>query len=139
MVGSVVLDNSVIIPLVASDEDSAYSERVFRSAQKGTRLIAPALCMFEFGNAVLTCVRRERMTPAEAWSAHERMEELPIEFGGGLSFKELSAIHALALTTDLSFYDAAYLMLAMMKFARLATLDRKLRAAALGQGVEIFE
>ena len=92
VVGEIVLDNSVIVPLIASDEDSAYSERVFRSAAAGTRLLAPALCVFEFGNAVLTCVRRERMTMAQAWRAHEIVAELPIEFGGGLPLRDVSAI-----------------------------------------------
>jgi predicted nucleic acid-binding protein len=139
MVGGVVLDNSVLIPLVVADEDPAYSERVLQSAEKGTRILAPSLCLLEFGNTVLTCVRRERMTMAEVWTAHERVAELPIEFAGALSFHEMPAIHALAISTGLSFYDASYLMLAMVKCTRIATLDKALRAAAKTQGVEIFE
>lgn len=139
MVDSVVLDNSVIVSLLASDEDSAYSERVFRSAQTGTRLVAPALCMFEFGNAVLTLVRRKRMLPGEVWKVHERLEELPIEFKTGMSFSELSAIHGLALESGLSFYDAAYLMLALVRNTQLATLDKALRGTARTQGVKVFE
>lgn len=139
MVGGVVLDNSVLIPLVAPDEDAAYSERVFGSLSEGMRLIAPAICMFEFGNTVLTCVRRLRMTMSEAWEAFERLEQLPIEFGEGLSFAETTAIHGLSLRSGLSFYDGAYLMLAMTRGARLATLDEKLRKAAVAQGVEIVQ
>ena len=139
MVGVVVLDNSVVVPLVVSDEDSVYSERVVRAADTGTRLMAPALCMMEFGNAVLMCVRRERMTRAEAWSAHHLLEELPIKFGGGMSFLELTALQELALNSGLSFYDGAYLLMAMQQQARLATLDKALRAAAKAQGIEIFE
>ena len=106
MVGVVVVDNSVLMPLVASDEDAVYSERVFRSATAGTKLLAPALCMVEFGNAVLNCVKRGRMAQSEAWMALDRLEELPIEFSPGAVFRELSPTHALSLTTGLSFYDA---------------------------------
>jgi predicted nucleic acid-binding protein len=133
------LDNSVLVSLVVSDEDPTYSEQVLQSAQSGARLMAPGLCMCEFGNAMLTCVRRKRMTIGQAWKAFERLEELPIEFGVGISFHELAAIHALADTSGLSFYDAVYLMLAISKNARLATLDMPLLAAAKKQGVEAFE
>ena len=138
MVGLVVVDNSVLMPLVASDEDAAYSEQVFRAAMAGAKLLAPALCMVEFGSAVLNCVRRERMTLSEAWAAHERLEELPIEFCAGAVFRELSPTHSLAVSTGLSFYDATYLMLAMTRSARLATLDNALRKAAEKQGIEVF-
>ena len=138
MVGAVVVDNSVLMPLVASDEDAVYSERVFRSAIGGTRLLAPALCMMEFGNAVLNCVRRERMTLGEAWVALDHLKELPIDFSAGAALRELAPTYALAHTTGLSFYDATYLMLAMTKSARLATLDNALRKAAEKQGVEVF-
>jgi predicted nucleic acid-binding protein len=139
MVGIIVVDNSVIIPLVASDEDAKYSERVIRSADDGTRLMAPALCMYEFGNAILTCVRRERMTEADAYSAHIWLEELPIRFIGALSLVEVSAIHGLAASTGLSFYDGAYLLMAMAEQAKIATLDRALRVAAESRGIEVFE
>ena len=138
MVGNIVIDNSVLMALVASDEDSSYAERVLKSTLTGAKLFAPALCMYEFGNAVLMGERRKRLAFGEAWTAHEKLEELPIEFRRGLSFKELSATHALALNSGLSFYDAAYLMLAMMKDARLATLDRALALAAKKQGVTVF-
>ena len=139
MVAVVVLDNSILVSLVVSDEDPTYSEQVLKSVKSGGRLIAPNLCMCEFGNAMLSCVRRKRMTMGQAWKAFERLEELPIEFGAGISFHELTAIHALADASGLSFYDAVYLMLALAKNARLATLDRPLQAAAKKQGVEIFE
>ncbi len=138
MVGGVVVDNSVLMPLFAPDEDAKYSERVLRSAQAGTRLLAPAFCMVEFGNAVLSCMRRKRMTQGEAWAALEELEAMPIEFSPGAVFRELSPTHAVAVNTGLSFYDATYLMLAMTKSARLATLDGALRKAAEKQGVEVF-
>ena len=139
MVGRVVLDNSVIIPLIAPDEDSAYSERVFESAQKGTRLIAPAFCVIEFGNAVLKCGLRERMTRAEVTIAHSRLSELPIEFADGLPVSELAAIHDLSISSGLSFYDGVYLRMAVVERAILATLDNGLRRAAHAQDIEVFK
>ena len=139
MVAVVVLDNSILVSLVVSDEDPTFSEQVLQSVHSGARLMAPSLCMCEFGNAMLSCVRRKRMTMGQAWKAFERLEELPIEFVAGISFHELAAIHAMADASGLSFYDSVYLMLAISKNARLATLDMPLQAAAKKQGVEVFE
>jgi predicted nucleic acid-binding protein len=55
------------------------------------------------------------------------------------SFLELTAIQELAERAGLSFYDGAYLMLAIAEQGKLATLDEKLRDAAKGQGIEVFE
>ena len=50
---------------------------------------------------------------------------------------DVRQIAALARRHGLSGYDAAYLETAMRRRAKLATLDRKLAAAATGEGVSI--
>jgi predicted nucleic acid-binding protein len=73
------------------------------------------------------------------YTAHIWLGELPIKFGVGLSLLEVSAVHSLSVSTGLSFYDSAYLMMAVAEQAQLATLDNALRIAAKSQGVEVFE
>ena len=134
----VVLDNSALLPLFLPDEGNEFSQRVIRDAVgAGVPLLAPTLCLLEFGHGILRAVRRARLTEAEAAQAHRGFARLPIAFREFATTANLLLIHGLAQRRTLSFYDATYLALAIHEGARLASLDDPLRAAAAAEGVEV--
>ena len=79
--------------------------------------------------------RRGRISAGGALVNMERVRRLPLDdagIGGDGYVLLLSANHTL------SAYDAAYLALAINRNISLATLDRKLAAAARKEGVTVF-
>ena len=137
---AVILDNSALLPLFLADEDDAFAQRVLQAAvAQSSPVLAPTLCLLEFGHGILRAVRRQRMTEAEAALAHRSFARLPIVFREFAAPSNLALIHGLAQRRTLSFYDATYLALTISEGARLATLDEPLRAAARMEGVEVEE
>ena len=136
----VVLDHSALLPLFLPDEGDEFSQRVIREAvAAGALLLAPTLCLLEFGHGILRAVRRQRLTEAEAAQAHRDFARLPIAFREFATTAHLPLIHGLAQRRTLGFYDATYLALTIHEGARLASLDEPLRAAAKAEGVETEE
>ncbi len=132
----VVVDNSYLVSLFLPDEDSQPVETLFRdSGVHGYALMVPALWLTEFGNTMLVCEQRGRLTPAEHLTALEVVQKIPFTVQSFPSLSGLARISKLALHHELSFYDATYLGLALEKGGRLATLDKKLRLAAEAEGV----
>ena len=134
----IVIDNSALLPLFLSDEDSSYARRVIGQDAAGEQLIAPSLCLLEFGNGILKAVRQKRLSEAEASFAQHKLALLPIEFREFVGASTLPLIHALAQRRSLTFYDATYLTLVISEGAKLATLDRALISAAQAEGVEVI-
>ena len=136
----VVLDHSALLPLFLPDEGDEFSQRVIREAVVARApLLAPTLCLQEFGHGILRAVRRQRLTEAEAAQAHRGFARLPIVFREFATSANVPLIHGLAQRRALSFYDATYLALTIHEGARLASLDERLRAAAVAEGVETEE
>jgi predicted nucleic acid-binding protein len=127
--GFIVVDNSALLPLFLADEADECARMIFAQEEAGELLIAPSLCLLEFGYAIVNAVRRRRLSEAEAALAHQRFALLPIDFRPFGSPVTLPSVHALAQRQDLTFYDASYLALSIYEGARLATLDAALRAA----------
>lgn len=132
----VIVDNSYLVPLFLADEDSAPVEKLLREAcSEGYSLLVPSLWLTEFGNTMLICMRRNRLTAEEHKIALEQATKMPLTVQSYPSLRELEKISELASAHDLSFYDATYLALALEKGGELATLDRKLSNAAQAEGV----
>ena len=64
-----------------------------------------------------------------------RLEDTPVELAG---LPKAEAVFALARRHGLTFYDAAYLELAMRERIALATLDQALARAAIAEGVPLI-
>ena len=133
--GLIVVDNSVLLPLFLSDESDDYAQRVILQSGTGEGLLAPSLCLLEFGNGILKAVRKKRLSEAEAAFAQRKFSALPIDFRDFGGADSLPLIHHLAQRRGLSFYDAVYLGLALSEGARLASLDEALNQAAKAEGV----
>jgi predicted nucleic acid-binding protein len=141
MVEIVVVDNSVLMPLVYRDEDDTGSRRLILAGASSVKLLCPALCMIEFGNGILNGVKRnpQRISKAAASLAFAELANLPLQFRDSIGTSSLSKIGDSAMRLGLSFYDAVYLELAISENAKLATLDQPLAKAALVAGVPLWD
>jgi predicted nucleic acid-binding protein len=133
-----VIDSSVALALVLPDERSKRAEALLLGRRR-TSLIAPPLWIYETANALAVAVRRRRMPEAALSEACDLLEALDVELDGRVDAALSRAIQALALSTGLSAYDAAYLELAeRRRAARLATLDDQLGRVAASRGIRVM-
>jgi len=126
-----VLDASVAAAWFLADEDDATATRAATRLAEDTAVV-PALFWFEIRNLLVVGERRGRATVADTARFLARLDGLPIEEDGRASGADLLA---LARAHALSAYDAAYLELARRRAVPLATLDRRLAAAAAAEGI----
>jgi predicted nucleic acid-binding protein len=130
----IVVDNSALIPLFFEEEGTEAAQELFASAQY--HCIAPNFLAIEFSNVLATGIRRKRITSTEA-SRHLRdFQSIGLEMRIFPTMRDLQHVLDVSEKTELSFYDALYLVLAQQEGALLATHDKKLRTRAEQEGVE---
>ncbi|HYP72849.1 MAG TPA: type II toxin-antitoxin system VapC family toxin [Microbacterium sp.] len=128
-----VLDASVALAwLIDSERMVATDALLDRAAVEG--VVAPSLLIYEIANRLGRAVRTGELSRDQAHETLRFFTSLDLEF---------VQLHTLALVdstvdTGLTSYDAAYLQVASTRGAPLATLDRKLRAAAEAAGVAVL-
>jgi predicted nucleic acid-binding protein len=132
-----VLDCSAALAWCFPDEADAAGEKLLRALDRGTAVV-PGLWFLEVANALAAAERRGRVSRAEADEALRLLSRLPIRADDRSGFTLAADLLALARSRRLSAYDAAYLELAARARLPLATLDRKLRAAATAAGVGLY-
>lgn len=97
------------------------------------RAVVPAIFPAEISNAIRYAVKRKRIAHADAEAILQRLAQLPIEIDT-ISL-EIFEEFGLAVTHDLSIYDALYLGLAKRRQLPLYTLDLDLQRAAQKENV----
>ena len=118
----IVVDASIIAAVLYDEGGRAEAEALLR----GRALHAPHLIDYEIANVGLTKRRHEKARGAVVESAIQEYLRLPIERHA----VDAAALSAVAARYDLTAYDAAYLCVAEILTAPLATLDGKLATAA---------
>lgn len=96
---------------------------------------APALWELEVANVLRMAERRGRIPATTTERYLDSLGALPILVEA--SPADTGALVDLSRRRDLSIYDACYLELAIRLARPLATLDRRLAAAARAEGVHI--
>lgn len=129
-----VLDVSATVAWCLPDEESEAANRALDRLQ-GDEAVVPALWWFELRNALVVNERRGRLVETDTALFLAKLERLPILLDERPGRSDL--VLALARRHGLSVYDAAYLEAAVRRGAPLATLDRKLVAAAQAEGVGV--
>jgi predicted nucleic acid-binding protein len=129
-----VLDASVSAVWALADESSPIADIAAERLKTGTALV-PRLWWYEIRNLLIVSERRQRITAADTATFLELLSAFPIQFEQA---EDESSILRLARLYQLSFYDAAYLALALQHQVPLATLDKPLRAAAFAAGVPLL-
>ncbi len=130
-----VLDASVVACWAFPDEDDPVADEATKRL-RAEEAFAPAHWWFEVRNALIASERRGRIheTETRAFLTGLTLVAVTIDHS-----PDESGIFALARRHRLSFYDAAYLELASRLNAPLATLDKKLAAAALAENLPLLQ
>ena len=128
-----VLDSSVVGCWCFADEASRAADEAFGRLGSESGIV-PQLWWFEVRNVLVVNERRGRIDAAGSAAFLADLERLPIRFDRE---PDSGSTLALARAHRLTVYDAAYLELARRVEAPLATLDRRLAAAAVAAGVAL--
>ncbi len=131
---SFVLDASVVMSWAFPDEHDVIALAALRRIQAEAARV-PAVWWFEVRNVLLVNEQRQRISEADTAAFLLFLSALRIDIEWEPSdtrFLMLSRQHRL------SAYDTAYLELALREVLPLATLDRKLAAAAQSEGVALI-
>lgn len=132
---ALVLDASVVLSWALQEPPDPVAEAAARMMEQ-QEAIVPALLWFEVRNGMLMAERRSRITPAGTVAYLSRLASLPLQIDRA---PDEATLLRLGRAHGLTVYDAAYLELAARRGARLATLDRALRAASGPAGVALVE
>lgn len=131
---SFVLDASLaaswFLPDEASPATNALLDRLLESEAS-----VPSLFRHEMRNLMLLAQRRGRMSHARLRDVIAELGATPVRDCGPGNDAD---IVELAIKHDLTAYDAAYLALALTARLPLATLDKKLAAAARAENVVLL-
>lgn len=133
-----VLDGSITLVWAFEDETDAYAEAVADSLANVPATV-PAVWPLEVANALLMGERRKRTTEAKVAQFLALLQTLPISVDDETALRAWQDTLHLARLHDLTVYDAAYLELAVRLGLPLASLDDKLKAAAVSAGVAEFK
>jgi predicted nucleic acid-binding protein len=133
-----VVDNSIVMSWCFQDEANQYADAVLDSLSEATALV-PSIWPLEVVNVLLVGERKMRISEADSVRFTTLLSQLPIVVEYERLEQIMMDILALARVKKLSSYDASYLDLAMRKDLPLATLDKKLKQAAIAVDVKILK
>jgi predicted nucleic acid-binding protein len=136
-VKALIVDASAVGAYLLPDETSDILPGLTEALSEQL-LIVPPHWHFEVANLALNSVRRKRLFEAELPGLAESIRALRVEVDALAGSDAWDSVMRLALSHGLTVYDAAYLALAKRRGLSLATLDKRLLAAASTEGVEVF-
>ena len=129
-----IVDTSVFMAHVFTDELSGYADRAMQLAAK-QRLIQPTIWWYELRNVLLVGLRRNRISTMRFDEVLSDVRRLTIDLDCNHD-SHITITYAREYT--LSIYDAAYLEVASRRRIPLATLDKKLKSVCQSLGVDTF-
>ena len=131
----VVLDASAALSWCFEDEWTPQSDSLLATVRTDGAVVPP-LWDLEIANALAGAERRGRITAAHATHLVALLAQLPIEVSE--HDPGMPELLAQARTSGLTAYDACSLLTAMATGLPLASLDGRLREAAVAQGVTVL-
>ena len=133
-----VLDASVAVSWFVDVPVHPYAAEVRHQLAAGkARGVSPPLWTLEFGNGILVAERRKLLSPIQADECIEKMNHL-LRSNVELDTIDPAIDDLLPISRkyQLTVYDASYLALALRRQLPLATLDKRMQAAAKLAGVK---
>jgi len=121
-----VTDASIVCAWFLPDENNRLAQTAFARLET-QNAIAPALLLYEVRNTLLIAERRHRIAATYLEKSLSRLRRLKLTI---VEPEDDLVLLNLARNYQLSGYDATYLALAVQKRLPLATIDKKLAAAA---------
>jgi predicted nucleic acid-binding protein len=131
-----IVDASVALAWFLKDEDDRSYALEVLSSLHANEMVVPSLWVFEFANGLLSAHRRNRLSKEGMFRAFEEIKSAPIVIEEAQS-ADAAQITELALSQQLTVYDAAYLELALRRRLPIATKDAALVRAMAALGVDI--
>ena len=133
---SLVLDPSLALGWYFEDERTGATEALLHQvAEHGA--VVPGLWRLEIANGFQMAIRRGRITSAYRDEALASLAQMSVLVDPHTDQYAWNETMLLSDRFNLTAYDAAYLELARRRALPLATLDRKLRAAAIALGLAL--
>ena len=133
---AVVMDSSVFVCWQFPDEDTKLVQPAI-DVMLDRGAVIPVHWTAEVANVFALGVRRGRMQAAFRSGILERISDLPLTVDQASADAFFSTTQALCDRYELTAYDAAYLELSRRRALPLATLDKRLAAAAALEGVQL--
>lgn len=131
-----VIDASAAAAWVLPDESNEAAQALFGQAcLEGEAFHAPQLWPWEMGNLLIMARRRGRIAAGSVDLALETLAATRVQLDPAHDLHRQAQTARMAVTHDLTFYDAAYLELVLRLNGQLASRDRKLLAAAAACGI----
>lgn len=118
-----VIDASFVLTFLLKENNNESNEIMRQYKEREIRLISSYLLTFEVCNTLKTAVLKKRMNKSQAQELLEAFLELDIAEEKIDYIKTMQ----LALSKNLTFYDASYVFLAKKYKIPLLTLDTKLK------------
>jgi predicted nucleic acid-binding protein len=135
-----VLDASVSLAWFLDNPVPELASRLRRELQQGALAVVPALWLLEVANGFATAERNRDLAPSFTDRCIADIEDLMVRVidrrPAEISLRQTIAV---ARAFRLTAYDAVYLETARRESLPLATLDRRLAAAASSAGLEIIQ
>ena len=138
MTRTFVADASVVIAWVHPAQATKQTAAMLDAIADGATLEVPALWPLEVANALIVLVRRRKLADDERLAALGWLRGLRVRVDLEMSALAFSRLSELAVTHQLSVYDAAYLELAVRKRLMLGCKNGPLRSAATHAGVRLW-
>lgn len=130
-----VLDASVTVSWGLEAKDHVVADLALQRLDTEAAYV-PAIWWFEVRNVLLINERRRRLTDRDTTIFLGALSGMNIEVD---PVPGKDAVIALARGHRLTVYDASYLEVAVRRNLPLATLDKKLAAAAKSEGVNLLD
>lgn len=127
----IVVDTNVVVRLLAGGEEGDAAARLLR---RDTAWAAPSILVSELRNVLLGFVRRGWMSLDDAVGSEADAESLLRDRIADVSGPDVLRT---ALASDLTAYDAEFVVLARALQVRLVTTDRAILAGAPDVAVEL--
>jgi predicted nucleic acid-binding protein len=128
---NIVADTNIFLAIALDEPEKGY----LISLTTGAQPIAPEILPYEIGNALSAMVKRKQLTTAEAQTALDITNHIPVR----LIRVDIAQALQLALQYNLYAYDAYFLHCAKTLSCPLLTLDRRMRDVAVAIGLELLE
>jgi predicted nucleic acid-binding protein len=129
-----VLDSSVALAWLLPDEANERTDALADRLEQENAHV-PSIWSLEVGNALMTALRRKRISDGDFDRCISALSALPIEVDPTAG---LAGVLSIARRFGLTSYDAAYLELAQRRGFPLATLDEKMRQACKALKVPVL-
>lgn len=131
-----VIDASATAPYLFEDEEGDQIAEITEAALEG-RCLAPSLWPFEVSNLLWKAQRAKRISDDQLVRIRGFLQKLEVVVDTIAPEHIWGDVLGIAIRHGLTAYDATYLELAIRGGGQLASLDARLRRAALTEGIEI--